>query len=331
MRLLYTDGPAIRLTEFADAPTGDYAILSHTWALVEVTFQDMMSGSATDEQGFEKIRGCCEKASEEGIKYSWVDTCCIDKASSAELSEAINSMYRWYQEAKICYVYLSDVQSESEIAGSRWFTRGWTLQELIAPRNIIFLNREWKELGTKESLQGLLNKITRIPPGVLSGEEDLEDLSIAQRMSWAARRVTTRVEDRAYSLMGIFGINMPLIYGEGKRSFARLQEEILKVVDDQSIFAWRSDSENHGGLLAISPDAFRDSADIISFNPFSASAGPMTQSSKGIHLELRLIATDRPGQGLAILNCKDRARGNHPLAIYLEDLLMTMEQFERIE
>ncbi|PWY74471.1 hypothetical protein BO94DRAFT_499895, partial [Aspergillus sclerotioniger CBS 115572] len=331
MRLLYADGPGIRLTEFADVPTTDYAILSHTWEQEEVTFQDMISNNATAKQGFLKIKGCCETASEQGIKYSWVDTCCIDKASSAELSEAINSMYRWYQEAQICYVYLADVNSKSDIIRSKWFTRGWTLQELIAPRNIEFLNKCWKKLGTKETLQDLLTKITRIPPGVLSGEEDIENVSVAQRMSWAAPRVTTRVEDRAYSLLGIFGINMPLIYGEGKRSFARLQEEILKVVDDQSIFAWRSDDENHGGLLATSPDAFRESAGIISTNLFSSSAGPLTQSSKGIHLELRLIATDHPGQGLAILNCVDQARESHPLAIHLKDWLMTMEQFERVQ
>ncbi|RDH35948.1 ankyrin repeat-containing domain protein [Aspergillus welwitschiae] len=320
----------IELEEFPDVPSDKYAILSHTWGKGEVSLYDLQSGLAGNKQGFKKIRKCCAKALDDGFKYTWIDTCCIDKTSSAELFEAINSMYRWYQEADICYVYLDDFQSECDTSSSRWFTRGWTLQELIAPQRMKFLNKEWKELGTKENMQALLSGITGIPSDILTGRKDLESISIAQRMSWAARRVTTRIEDQAYSLLGIFGINIPLIYGEGKRSFIRLQEEILRVSDDQSIFAWKSPGEHHGGLLASSPGAFRDSANIVSHNAFSRLDKPITQSNKGIHLELRLIGK-APGLALAILNCIDRAKGDLLVALYLRDPFMTMEQFERVQ
>src|SRR2546421_7862846 len=152
-------------------------------------------------------------------EFGRVNTCCIDKTSSAELSEAINSMYRWYQGSMVCYAYLAGVPPKaldpqngierSEFSRSRWFTRGWTLQELIAPPMVIFLDQEWQEIGTKSSLHGTISTITGIPSNILLGG-DLESASVAQRMSWASKRETKRVEDVAYCLMGIFGINMPL-------------------------------------------------------------------------------------------------------------------------
>ena len=163
----------------------------------------------------------------DGFDYIWIDTCCIDKTSSAELSEALNSMYRWYQEAEECYAYLADVPHNSinratGVTGpswkSRWFTRGWTLQELIAPLSVIFLNSEWQEIGTKSNLQRDISEITGIPSSFLLGD-DLRHASIAQRMSWASKRETTRIEDLAYYLMGLFGIYMPMLYGEGERAY----------------------------------------------------------------------------------------------------------------
>ncbi|OJJ34652.1 hypothetical protein ASPWEDRAFT_109715, partial [Aspergillus wentii DTO 134E9] len=241
MRLLHTKetrSGGFRIEEFQNEEALEYAILSHTWNEEEVTFQEILTGRPVPKKGFQKIKDCCARARQDGIEYAWVDTCCIDKTSSAELSEAINSMYRWYENAVVCYTYLVDIEDESEIAASRWFTRGWTLQELIAPLNMLFFNKSWMFLGTKDGLRDTLALLTGIPPGVLSGQDDLDSISVAQRLSWAAFRVTTRPEDRAYSLLGIFGINMPLIYGEGGRAFIRLQEEILKVFDDQTIFAW---------------------------------------------------------------------------------------------
>ncbi|KAH9213114.1 heterokaryon incompatibility protein-domain-containing protein [Leptodontidium sp. 2 PMI_412] len=339
MRLLNTAN--FEIQEFRDDRIPRYAILSHTWDEVEITFQDMNGAAVTEKKGYKKVEKCCSMARDRGHDYVWIDTCCIDKTSSAELSEAINSMYRWYQEAEVCYAYLADVLHDPghrlsglrgpEFSQSKWFRRGWTLQELIAPLGeVIFLDKEWKEMGTKSTLQDTVSSITGIPVDILTGNKDLESVSVAQRMSWAAERETTKTEDRAYSLMGIFGINMPMIYGEGKRAFIRLQEEIMKVLDDQSIFAWKSEEENHGGLLATSPGAFKESANIISFNPFITSNSPLTISNRGIHLELRFMGIGRNGLGLAILHCAEIGKEDQLIAIYLRDLSLTMELFERV-
>src|SRR3984885_15797145 len=264
MRLLNTTKR--ELEEFGGNEIPLYAILSHTWGESEITFQDI-EGDAEEKVGYEKVRETCSRAAADGFDYVWIDTCCIDKTSSAELSEAINSMYRWYQESGVCYAYLADVPPNAvdyqtgtigpEFSKSRWFTRGWTLQELIAPSTVIILDQKWQEIGTKSSLQRVISEITGIPTNILLGG-DLEDASIAQRMSWASKRKTTRIEDLAYCLMGIFGINMPLLYGEGERAFTRLQEEIMKVSDDHSLFAWKS-SEKYAGLLTTSPAALLNS------------------------------------------------------------------------
>jgi hypothetical protein len=173
-----------------------------------------------------------------------------------------------------------------EISNCRWFTRGWTLQELIAPSIVIFLDKEWHEIGTKSSLQRMISEVTSIPANILL-EGRPEYASIAQRMSWASRRETTRDEDLAYCLMGIFGINMPMIYGEGKRAFIRLQEEIIKVSDDYSLFAWES-FDSPGGLLATSPAAFFKSSKIIPLDSSNVLSGAITVNNKGIHLKLRI-------------------------------------------
>ncbi|KAG9242985.1 heterokaryon incompatibility protein-domain-containing protein, partial [Calycina marina] len=214
-----------------------YAILSHTWGADECTLQAMKDADIGARAGYPKIKRCCEQAKEDGLDWAWVDTCCIDKTSTTELSEAINSMFRWYRMAKVCYAYLSDVVKIEDMPHSRWFMRGWTLQELIAPRNIVFYCESWIELGTKETLQKDISYITDIEQSVLlSGL--IDKVSIARRMSWASKRETTRLEDRAYSLLRIFDVNMPLLYGEGKRAFTRLQEEIMKHSEDHSLFAW---------------------------------------------------------------------------------------------
>jgi hypothetical protein len=166
-----------------------------------------------------------------------VFSCCIDKTSSAELSEAINSMFRWYRAATICYAYLSDVDELPFLNRSKWFTRGWTLHELLAPEDVLFYSSNWTLLGSKLKSSDELSRITNINTDVLTTGR-FHHINIAVRLSWAAKRQTTRVEDMAYCLMGIVGVNMPLLYGEGKRSFIRLQEEILKVSDDYSIFGW---------------------------------------------------------------------------------------------
>src|SRR5205814_1400499 len=212
--------------EFEDLEGGNipaYAILSHTWGSHEVSYQEMLAGSGSLKAGYGKIKRCGELAAEDGWEYFWADTCCIDKSSSAELSEAINSMYTWYRNASVCYAYLSDVSAASSadplyptvssFRRSRWFTRGWTLQELIAPPDVVFLSKEWKEIGSKETLKERIKEITGIQIKALEGA-DMGLFSVSERMSWAAKRQTTGIEDTAYSLMGLFGVNMPLLYGE---------------------------------------------------------------------------------------------------------------------
>lgn len=241
----------------------------------------------------DKIKGFCKIAREAGFRLAWNDACCIEKTSSAELSEAINSMFEWYRLSDMCYVYLADVpcgdvpQNDGSLfSRSRWHLRGWTLQELIAPERIIFLTKTWDVLGTKMSLAMSLETITGVGFDILVGRTMLDSVSVARRMSWAAWRQTTRVEDRAYSLLGIFGLHMSPIYGEGKNAFLRLQEEIIRTIPDQSTFTWGNKCaltgrfsrggkwlldrnslwhhhEAHSGLLANSPTSFPKYSDII--------------------------------------------------------------------
>ncbi|KAI0502834.1 heterokaryon incompatibility protein-domain-containing protein [Xylaria bambusicola] len=221
-----------------------YAILSHTWGDEEVSFREWQYEPMRDiekKEGFRKIDFCCKQAADDGLEWVWIDTCCIDKSSSAELSEAINSMFQWYKSAAICYAFLYDVSntdSEFDLTNTRWVNRGWTLQELIAPREVIFYSKDWQALGTRSKLSGHIAKVTRINEPFLTGRS-LDEASIAQRMSWAAKRTTSREEDEAYCLLGIFNVNMPLIYGEGPKAFRRLQEAIVREYpNDHSIFAW---------------------------------------------------------------------------------------------
>ena len=201
----------------------------------------METGTDKNKHGWKKIDFCAKQANADGLRYFWVDTCCIDKKDAVELSEAINSMFRWYRNAARCYVYLSDVSIQgAEQNGqvdptwkpafmrSRWFTRGWTLQELIAPPLIDFFSSESERLGNKLTLEPMIHEITGIATSALSGDK-LSDFSINERMSWAKDRNTTIEEDKAYCLLGIFDVSMPLIYGEGRdKAYRRLQEEIHK-------------------------------------------------------------------------------------------------------
>jgi hypothetical protein len=232
---------------FREPTSGDvpaYAILSHTWGKEEVIFQDIQVGAdmskIMSKAGWRKIRFCAKQAAVDGLEYFWVDTCCIDKKSSAELSAAINSMFRWYQNAACCYVYLSDVSKpdtrtddqtawEEAFRKTRWFTRGWTLQELIAPRLVNFFSSEGERLGSKLSLESIIHEITSITKNALRCDA-LTNFSIKERKSWAERRNTTIKEDGAYCLIGIFGVSMALIYGEGRdQAFRRLEDEIHRL------------------------------------------------------------------------------------------------------
>jgi hypothetical protein len=216
-------------------PIPKYVILSHTWGNDEITYEKILGATVEpDSARWAKINGACQQAQEHEFDYIWIDTCCINKASSAELSEAINSMFNWYKDGALCYAYLSDVTSDnvSSFSQSRWFTRRWTLQELLAPKHVRFYSKDWKYIGSKNTHGLAISSVTGIPVQILAEVENLWSTSVACRMSWAANRTTTRLEDMAYCLLGIFDVNMPILYGEREKAFSRLQDEIIKISDD---------------------------------------------------------------------------------------------------
>ncbi|KAL6359898.1 hypothetical protein LRP88_07326 [Fusarium phalaenopsidis] len=271
--------------------------------------------TAREKSCFNKIIGCCAQALRDGLHWVWIDTCCIDKRNSAELSGAINSTYSWYEKSEICYAYLEDVSGRAddgeELRESSWFTRGWTLQELIAPAEVELFTNNWVKIGTKSGLAFTLAKITGVAESALINGVHAYKASVAEKMSWGAHRKTTRAEDRAYSLMGIFGINMPTIYGEGHRAFVRLQQEIMRISDDHSIFAWQRKSLT-AGLLAESPDEFAHSyacrpADYQEFTKtfaISKAKPDFVMTNFGLHIQLPLAPIPEfDGYYVAYLAC----------------------------
>ncbi|KAI3316691.1 HET-domain-containing protein [Xylariaceae sp. AK1471] len=334
-----------------------YAILSHTWGDEEVSSDDMKSGTAASRlKGYEKISATCRIAQEQGIDYAWIDTCCIDKSSSAELSEAINSMFAWYRDAAVCYAWLydyvqdpafsltdevvlasfesresitehdrafsdpprltsKDLDIRNHIGQSlrrcRWFSRGWTLQELIAPKHVKFYDRDWKCFGSKMQLAHILSWITGIDSGVLKGGP-LDQVLVGQRMSWAANRQTRRVEDTAYCLLGIFDINMPLLYGEGEKAFTRLQEEIIRSSNDLSIFAWTAalgDKRSFRSLWASSPNEFKSCQFLVKPTLEWNGRGDYSITSRGLRTMdmIRIVRGEasRKGSYFLPLDCVD--------------------------
>ncbi|KAK2590833.1 hypothetical protein QQS21_011470 [Conoideocrella luteorostrata] len=305
MRLI--DIRTLQITQHQGGPP-PYAILSHVWGHDEITLQEFNLPAARLKLGWRKIVNFCDAVTKRlpHISHVWIDTCCIDKTSSAELSEAINSMCAWYRDAIICYAYLADVEIVHGAFGadfdkSRWFTRGWTLQELLAPAEVEFFDKNWKFISTRTSLTEKIMRITGIEEDVLTSG-NWSGLCAAHRMSWMADRETTRVEDLAYCLLGIFDINMPMIYGEGERAFIRLQEEILREYDDLSILAWNSSDipaeVSIIGVLAPHPRYFKQSAGLESY---PSEGSPLAITNRGLHVNLavaegtgslpRLIAT----------------------------------------
>jgi hypothetical protein len=397
----------------------EYVILSHTWEEEEVTFDDIDMPHAKGMAGYEKIKKCCEQARRDGYRWVWIDTCCIDKRSSAELSEAINSMYNWYWNAEKCYAYLSTVNAKEELqelddriptllseeigvpespdeysetedkgigampewqytlyrdpvkesrrlerleasradswkrkleieqqkimnrkkkkleeekkeikdktlfGNSRWFTRGWTLQEFLAPAIVEFYDKYWKLLGTKSSLAAQIVSVTNIQARYILDRKSISNANIGLRFSWASERETTRTEDIAYCLLGLVGVHMPLLYGEGKQAFYRLQLEILKKTTDHTMFAWTprsapsSDSvtvsigsENttsvFASFFASSPDLYhpRDLANIPENTDQRApNALRHEMTNLGLRISLPLLKRD-DGSLVAILNCE---------------------------
>ncbi|KAM5540545.1 hypothetical protein V8D89_005774 [Ganoderma adspersum] len=276
MWLLSTDRAELHHFPSPDAVPHGYAILSHTWTRApdehEQTFQETqalferckITGENPCGLSSVKVRESCILAARYGFRWLWNDTCCIDKTNPTALSEDINSMFLYYSLAELCFAHLEDVRSDSvkalEAKGSafrraRWHSRGWTLQELIAPLFLVFVSRDWKPIGSKHELARLLSEITNVQRSVLTREMHHSAVSVAERMTWVSERSTTRVEDEAYCLMGLFDVNMPTIYGEGQQAFQRLQQEIMKQSFDTSLFAWGPPLKSGRSLvpLALGP------------------------------------------------------------------------------
>ncbi|CAG8955292.1 hypothetical protein HYFRA_00011274 [Hymenoscyphus fraxineus] len=312
----------LEFEEFLGLKTPPYAILSHTWGENEVTFSDYRSHQQltprSNSRGFEKILKFCNLALHDSYGYAWVDTCCIDKTSSAELSEAINSMYKWYADSKRCYVYLNDFDSKDPKCDL--VTRGWTLQELIAPSDIHFYDEKWRYFANKSELGTTLSAITGIDILVLNGANPLHRISVAKRMSWAAKRTTTREEDLAYCLLGIFSITLPLVYGEGPRAFLRLQEEIIKETNDLTLFAWQAEVDTlldtpYRGILAKSPLEFKTAKTITS--NYSHKTNPeFAMTNKGLKIRT-ILRTGSDESVLISLNCHGGGGGEGTMCIYL--------------
>ena len=225
----------LQIEDFSLKSIPPYAILSHTWDKRELRLQEWTSSLRRRlfRKYARKIINACSLARDHRLDYVWVDTCCIDKTSSAELSEAINSMYKWYQRASVCLVHLSDLSESADFSAAfpacHWLTRGWTLQELIAPQRVLFYDAGWKLRGSKLDHSALIARCTKIPAAVLRFEQKLEAYSVKTRLAWADARLTTKPEDAAYCLLGLFDVNLSPIYGEGENAFRRLQEEIRKL------------------------------------------------------------------------------------------------------
>ncbi|KIJ13645.1 hypothetical protein PAXINDRAFT_135901, partial [Paxillus involutus ATCC 200175] len=230
-----------------------YAMFSHRWGDHEPDFRQMLDQSRGVKppagEGYEKLLRFCEKAVfDYDCKYVWSDTCCINKESSTELEEAIRAMYWWYRDASVCIVHLARSSSIKDFSNEPWFTRGWTLQELLAPRRIRFYGRDWKPICLEskdryvndkqnDSILVAISNLTEIP------QNDLRKFSpscnrVSEKMRWAAKRTTTKVEDVAYSLIGIFGVSMQIGYGEKALAFHRLMEAIAHKCTEPWFFAW---------------------------------------------------------------------------------------------
>lgn len=342
MRLINVHSYELR--EFWGDSIPRYAIFTHTWDDEEVSHQEWQGWLAStnlevkEKKGFQKIIKCCEIAKGDELDWLWVDTNCIDKTSSAELSEAINSMFAWYRDASACYCYMPDVRAgpdldsySQDFQDSRWHTRGWTLQELLAVRELKFFSKSWSCLGTRSELASLISSTTGIRLAYLLQTEDRKDVfraCVAEKMSWVSSRKTTRVEDIAYCMLGIFEINMPLLYGEGTRAFTRLQEEIVRSSDDHTIFCWDWDasvSPRWVSMLAPSPQSFRNSAD---YRPTpSETATPYSITNMGLALTLPVIHT--LGGMYAFLDAATSNRDHHKIAICLRQSVNTGMIFER--
>ncbi|KAM3420458.1 hypothetical protein BST61_g3728 [Cercospora zeina] len=313
MRLIHTT--FIAFCEFEGAQIPDYAVISHRWASDEISCQIFQDTAVEDRvgSGWAKIIEGCRMARSRKIRWLWIDTCCIDKRSSAELTESVNAMFKYYQQSRQCFVFLPDVHAvpadsaelEAQLSKSVWFTRGWTLQELLASPIATFYNSNFRLIGLKardSPFCAIISRITGVGLEYLHDPYLVEQASVAERMRWASLRQTTRVEDVAYCLLGLFGVNMPLLYGEETKAFMRLQMEIIRKTEDESIYAWHTSDRSWKGLLAPSPASFTGTRVVEARDIHKRT--PSTMTNKGLQLSLALPWYPRERTKILLpLNC----------------------------
>ncbi|SCO30830.1 related to beta transducin-like protein [Fusarium fujikuroi] len=365
MRLLHTKSQKLFEASDVPVPFPPYAILSHTWISPkdEITYQDMktrtedIKKNVYKQKGWSKLKDYCDRACKDGWEWAWMDTCCIDKTNPADTQEAIHAMFRWYQNAGVCYAYLSDVgfvsPSEAtdldssmnnlrtavrnEFIGAKWFTRGWTLQELLAPHYLIFVDRQWHHMGTRESWALEIEKASKIEARHLNAfnPTDFVSCSTAMRFSWASGRETTVEEDESYSLLSLFGISLPLIYGEGGRqAFNRLQRQLIHVYHDDSVFAWKSsqpDPKPGIGILARSVKDFWNASKVTAGQYGNA----YSMTNRGLEITSKYWRQRSNPKGVIVrLNCKIGTASdaeNKESGIYLtHDAVANVNHRERI-
>ena len=352
----------------------NYAILSHRWGDSEVTFQTLsptdLANPSLRNPSLNKIRGACAQAREQKLEWLWIDTCCIDKANAVEETRSINAMFDWYRSAAVCYTYLHDVDaSSSSRLGtfhrqqgnqvSEWFERGWTLQELLAPRHMEFYDFKWNYMGTRQDLSADIQRATSINKVYITGDANLDEASVATRLSWMAGRVTKEPEDIAYSMLGILNINMTPQYGEGEKAFMRLQKTLMEDSSDESIFAWIVPPQGLAcyrkgnrpppkwapdnmswGLLAPSPDCFKNSGDVVVIPDMVVprSNGGYTVTQQGVQFQMSMKSGGEttnmfglPRKEITLaLNCWRRESDGKPTTIVVE-LVKSGDTYKRMK
>ncbi|KAI1090388.1 HET-domain-containing protein [Rostrohypoxylon terebratum] len=312
MRLINTKTLFVESFDDSQIPKCPYAILSHMWGSEEVLFHEVQDRQADIEgkAGWRKMAKFCAIARKHGFDYAWIDTCCIDKRYSAELSEAINSMYQYYYNSTVCFIYLEDVRIYTEdsdnmvtavqktrdqiiasVCASRWHTRGWTLQEFVTPRKRRYFATDWSEIEDGTDLLDALAKCTGIDETLLENRDLLRTFCVGERMKWASKRQTTRPEDVVYSLMGLFNVHMPVMYGEGtEMAFKKFQREIMQSSFDMTIFAWRAEYES-SGLLARSPADFANVPPMGLWAPWNLA--PFSTTNVGLSIRANITDTQQ--------------------------------------
>lgn len=264
MRFLHTK--TFVLHDFTGPPSS-YAVFFHAHGSDDIGFEDFSKPQMLlCKDGFHRLWQACSRARNHGSEWLWSDAVCIDRGSSTALTEAFNSLARIYQHCIFSIIYLEDLPCsdcvggglEKRLAKCAWLRNVWVLPQLIFPKHSFIYDRDWAEIGTKASLARQLSLVTSIEQSVLINPAALGEYSVAKRMSWASHLEASRPEDRSFALLGILGVHMPIVYGEGQKAFIRLQEEILRDTNDYSLFAWRPEvPQEYRGLFAYSPAEFQ--------------------------------------------------------------------------